>query len=311
MLTKPHKLSHEDMDRLRSACGRRDVDLTRSVFGPDSITWRVNREIALLGGGGCALFLQVAHPLVAAGVARFSNFKGDPLKRLYRTLELMLTITFSDAASAIGAAREIERMHRRVHGLLDAAVGPFPKGTEYDANDPDLQLWVHATLVETGLRVYEMFIGPLSEDEREQYYDESKVVALILGIPGLKIPRDWRRFVQYYRDTVESDALTISPAARDITTAIMAPDTPFGLKFVLPPVNVLSVGLLPDVIRTRYGLSWGTVQEGILRAAVLAIQAVIPLLPEMARFFPQAREAAIRDGLHSEAVRNHTAAVSV
>src|SRR5436309_8596940 len=88
------------------------------LFGPGSVTWRVNREGALLLGGGRALLLQVAHPLVAAGVAAHSRFRSEPLTRLRRTLDRMLTIVFGDAVEALAAVRDIERVHSRVRGAL-------------------------------------------------------------------------------------------------------------------------------------------------------------------------------------------------
>ena len=109
-------------------------------------------------GGGRALLMQVAHPLIAAGVAAHSGFQQAPLTRLTRTLELMLTIVFADGRDALAAVRAIARVHRRVHGRLETAVGPFRRGTPYDAADPALLLWVHATLVDSALVAY----GPSS-----------------------------------------------------------------------------------------------------------------------------------------------------
>src|SRR5216117_2677814 len=132
------ELSLEDLDRLRAACRRTVIDPRRGLFGPESVVRRVNREAVLLLGGGRALLLQVAHPLVAAGVAAHSRFRQRPLERLWRTLDLMLTLVFADAARAIGAVREIEHVHARVRGVLDAGVGPFARGTPYDASEPRL-----------------------------------------------------------------------------------------------------------------------------------------------------------------------------
>ena len=57
------------------------------LFGPDTVTWKVNREAVLLAGGGRALLLQVAHPSVAAGVVPSgrsvrSSSLSAPAKRL-------------------------------------------------------------------------------------------------------------------------------------------------------------------------------------------------------------------------------------
>src|SRR5690242_18070738 len=118
--------------------------------------------------------MQIAHPLVAAGVAAYSDFRSRPLDRLQRTLDLMLTIVFADAAAALAAARAIDGVHARVHGTLPEPVGPFAAGTPYDARDPALLLWVFATLVDTALLVYERFVGRLSASDRATYYDEGK-----------------------------------------------------------------------------------------------------------------------------------------
>src|SRR5213083_2845213 len=156
------ELSLEDLDRLRAACRRTVIDPRRGLFGPESVVWRVNREAVALLGGGRALLLQVAHPLVAAAVAAHSRLRAEPLVRLRRTLELMLTIVFADAAHAMAAVHEIE-------GVLDADVGRWRRGTPYDANDPMLLLWVHATLVDSALLVYRRFVAPLSREDRATY----------------------------------------------------------------------------------------------------------------------------------------------
>jgi uncharacterized protein (DUF2236 family) len=294
---KRHTIDPADLERLQVATGVTAVDPTRSLLGPGTVTWRVNREAVLLAGGGCALMLQVAHPLVAAGVARYSNFRRDPLQRLYRTLDLMLTITFSPAAEAIAAVREIERRHARVHGKLEAAVGSYAAGTSYDANDPDLLLWVHATLVDTSVRVYEMFVGTLSDADRKEYYEESKVVGRVLGIPDAVLPANLPAFQRYMQAMVGGDRLAVSPAGREIAASIQEPDRPFGLKYVMPPFNLLTTGLLPKAVRTHYGYEWSATRETLLRTLVTATQLVLPLLPDRLRFFPHAYRAWAREGV--------------
>jgi len=108
------------------------------LFGPDSLTWRVNREQALLLGGGRALLLQLAHPLVAAGVADHSDFRSDPLRRLRRTLDATLAMIFGTTAEAEAAAAGVRAVHERVTGTLRTRVGRFDAGTPYRAEDPAL-----------------------------------------------------------------------------------------------------------------------------------------------------------------------------
>jgi len=282
-------LSREDLDRLQAACGGRPVDPASSLFGPESLTWRVNREAVILLGGGRALLLQVAHPLVAAGVAAHSEFRTHPLRRLWRTLDLMLTLVFADASTAIAAVHEIERVHARVRGVLDVGVGPFPRGTPYDANDPGLLLWVYATLVDSALVAYERFVARLPAEARAAYYEESQIGARLFGIPESLIPRTLGHFEAYVEETVRSDVLAVGPASRALAASILAPPLPLGLGRALGGARFLTVGLLPAVVRERYGFSWSARREGALRALAALTRLVVPRLPARLRAVPHAR----------------------
>src|SRR4051794_27206464 len=141
------------------------------LFGPDSVTWQVHREGVLLLGGGAAIILQLAHPLVAAGVAQHSNYRDDPWGRLYRTLDTTTKIVFGPTHVAEEAARRLRHGHGLVRGVTDEAAGRFPAGTPYDARTPKLAMWVHATLVHVSLLVYTRYVGPLTIAEQRRYYE--------------------------------------------------------------------------------------------------------------------------------------------
>src|SRR5256714_9195655 len=115
------------------------------LFGPDSLTWRVNREGVLLFGGGTATILQVAHPLVAAGVSQHSDYREDPWGRLYRTLDVVTKITFGSTRTSDQAAEQLRKVHERVRGVATEDGGSYPAGTRYCALNPDLHRWVPAT----------------------------------------------------------------------------------------------------------------------------------------------------------------------
>src|SRR3954453_9775667 len=165
------------------------------LFGPDSLIWRVNREGALLLGGGRALLLQVAHPLVAAGVSQHSNYRDDPFGRLYRTLDTTTTIIFGSTTAAKEAAARLHRVHTRVQGEAG-------DGTPYTATDPALIMWVHATLVDTSLLVYENYIGTLRRAPRRRYYEEQKILGEHYGVPYDQQPATYADFQAYYDEVV-------------------------------------------------------------------------------------------------------------
>src|SRR5436190_206181 len=166
-------------------------------FGPQSVTWRVNREGVLLVGGGAALVLQVAHPLVAAGVAEHSNYREDPWGRLYRTLDLTTQIVFGDSEMAKEGSERLHRIHSRVQGVTTEPGGRFPAGTPYEANDPELLMWVHATLVDTSILVYDRYVTRLTIAERERYYLEQKRLGEAFGVPLDRQPATYADFNEY------------------------------------------------------------------------------------------------------------------
>ena len=259
-------------------------------FGdPNGVAWRVNREVVTMLGGGRALLMQVAHPLIAAGVAAHSRFQREPLARLTRTLELMLTIAFGDERTAHAAVHAIERVHRRVRGRLAEDVGPFPRGTPYDAADPELQLWVHATLVDSALVAYETFVGQLSARARAAYYVESTRTARLFGIPDHMVPATLGAFRRYVRRTIASDVLAIGSDGRAVAAAILRPPLPFGVQHAFRAGNLVTVGLLPPTLRRRYGLGWGTLQGLALDAFAAGVRATLPFVPSVVRWVPQAR----------------------
>src|SRR5436309_693261 len=216
------------------------------LFGPDTVTWRVNREAVLLAGGGRALLLQVAHPLVAAGVVEHSRFEADPWGRPYRTLDLTRKIVFGEAAVSAEASRRLRARHASVHGVA-------PDGRRYDANDPDLMLWVWATLVDSALVVYQRYVRSLSLAEVERYYREQTRFAVACGVPEGWWPGSHGAFVEYFERVVR-DECVVGEDARRIADGVLHPGLPWPVRAVFEGVvGLVTVGLLPRALRERYG----------------------------------------------------------
>jgi uncharacterized protein (DUF2236 family) len=285
------QLTDADHERLRYAYGGRDPNPTSSLFGPGSMTWHVNREAVLLLGGGRALLMQVAHPLVAAGVQAFSDFRRDPLRRLQRTLDLTLTMTFAGAAHAIEAVRTIEAVHQRVHGQLEDDIGPFPRGTFYDANDPELLFWVHATLVDTALMAYDRYVGPLPAGDRARYYQESTIAARLMGIPQHLIPAEYADFKRYMSALLRGPQLVVGRAAREIAASILRPPLPRVTQPAFWLSAALTRELLPPVLRQRYGFGPQRTSALVEQSVAWMTRPTLPLLPRLIRLMPHARHA--------------------
>src|SRR5262249_4133776 len=175
-----------DDDALLARAGiDRSLPDREGLFRDDGWLRRVSREPAVLFGGGGALLLEVAPPLGAAGVAGHFGFRRDPFGRVPRP---RAAHTLEPRGAALAAARGVARAHERVRGRLAEAVGPFAAGTRYGGRDPDLVLWVWATLVDTALAVYRDFVGPLGGDALAEYHRDQRALALLLGAPADRTP---------------------------------------------------------------------------------------------------------------------------
>ena len=261
------------------------------IYGPDSVNWRVNREQIMLLGGGRALLLQLAHPMVAAGVAQHSDFAADPMKRLRRTLDATLAIVFGTTDQAERAAAQVRAVHNSVRGTLTEDVGRYKAGTPYEANNPDYLRWVGATLLDTSIKVYELMCEPLSKADLDRFYEESKLFVRMLGVPDDYVASTIEDFRAYFHDMLEGDEIAVGEVGRKLAHDVLHPK----LRFVPPPVfgalGIVTTGLLPESVRRRFGLPWSPARERAYRAQLRVAKIAHRGLPARIRLFPQAREA--------------------
>lgn len=281
-----HDLPRADLDRLRQACRRSRIDPASSLFSRNGPVQTVNREAVLLAGGGRALLMQIAHPLVAAGVARHSNFESEPLGRLWRTLDLTLTIVFGNAGAALAAVEQIERRHTPVHGTLSSHAGRFEKGAKYDANDLELLHWVHATLIDSAMTTFERFVRPFRTGEREAFYEESKTTARLFGVPDELIPDALADFEDYMAAIMASDVLAFGDDGRRVAASIMDPPLPVGLRQIATSGRILTEGMIPQPLRAKLDYRWSASRQRKLERAQSFARNVLPLLPARLRYFP-------------------------
>jgi len=269
------------------------------LVNPDGAYWQVNRESFLLLGGGAALLLQLAHPLVAAGVADHSNFREEPVKRLYRTIRAMQEIIYEDRRTSMMAARQVQRVHARVRGVLTEGTREFPAGTPYRANDPKLLLWVHATLIATALQTYEMFLPPLTVGEREQFYTESKVIGRVLGLRDVEMPATYQAFDRYFREMIEGPTLAMTPRIRELAEHVIHPPISWFPRIAGDVLSIATAALLPDRVRSLYGLRWGRRRQLAWRVARRSLKETLPYLPDVIRAGRHARrgERRARDAM--------------
>jgi uncharacterized protein (DUF2236 family) len=271
-------------------------------FGPDSVSWRVHREITVLFGGARAVLMQAAHPLVIAGARQSGFYERNPWRRLQRTLILTYTITFGTKAQARVAADTINEVHARIRGV-DAVTG-----LSYDAMDPGLLLYVHACLVDSALLFEELTIGKLDDAGRQRFHEEQMLAAELVRLPRDLIPPTVPELEEYVAGRVRSGELAVTDAARSVASLFLDPPPDAQWRPVLRTVARLAFGTLPPELRAGYQLPPRVGERVIRRATFAAMRAGRPLLPAKFRYIAPyrswRRERRLDDPSESELARS-------
>ncbi len=262
------------------------------IFGPSSISWKVNRESALFLGAGRASLLQLAHPWVAAALDQHSNLRSDPLTRFHNTFKVVFTAIFGTLQQALGASRSLYQLHTRIQGQMPVSAGAFPAGSHYQANEVDALRWVFATLVESAMIAYESVLPTLSSAEKEAYYAESKTLAMLFGVPPTALPADWSAFELYNREMWASDTLAINRLSREMAHRVL-----HGRGSWVPVPNwyrALTVAWMPDKLREAFTLEYGEREQHAAAKAMRRLPTVYRRIPPSLRYVGPYHEACAR-----------------
>jgi uncharacterized protein (DUF2236 family) len=250
--------------------------MTDGLFRDEDLIRVITREGALIAAGGAASLLQTAHPKVAQGVYDHSYTADDPLRRLRNTMGWLYAVQF-------GTREEAETFSALVTKGHDKVTGPG-----YEANDPELQVWVAATLFAVAAQFYQMlFRRTLDDAELEEFYGQTKVYATILGCPEERMPATYPEFREHYADMVQT--LEITDASRRIAEQVLNPKLPGGPLNApgLMAIRLLTAGLMPAPIREQYGWKWNARRERRFRLLVGTLARVYPRLPLRVRTIPR------------------------
>ncbi len=240
------------------------------LFGPRSQMWRITKYAAPGGlGSGRALALQISHPWVTAGIDEHSITRDDPLKRGRLTFHYLGLMTYGNRDQALQAARDVRRIHEAVKGYLRYQAGPFAEGSEYRANEERAMLWVHATLMDTIVKMYEQSIGPISKVDKEKFWQESKLLAYLFGLREESLPATWDDFQAYVQDMLSNGTLVVTPASKDLQAFL------YGVKgvgpilwFPMQYMKVVTAANLPNYLNEGYGFGYGPVRNSIYKTSM-------------------------------------------
>ncbi len=258
---------------------------TEGYFTDAAMVRRVHREYVVRLAGPRTLLLQATHPVAFAGFFAHTGALDEPYERLARTARVIDAIIYGDREEAERLTRRVRAMHRRVRGELREAAGPFPAGTPYAADDPELLLWILAPIVDSTLLVYDKYVRRLSRDERDAYWQDYRVVGAQFGLRERDMPATIEDFDAYIAAMLRGGDLFITDQARELALQIvLRPPVPLHMRPMLELVNQITVGLLPGDIRRGYGLSWDPARSVALHGGAEYVRRVLlPLLPRRVR----------------------------
>jgi len=258
--------------------------LDLGFFGPDSASWRVQREITVLFGGARALLMQAAHPLIVAGARQTGFYERNPWRRLQRTLLLTYSITFGTEHEARAAAERINEVHARVHGTDEVT------GLPYDALDPELLLWVHACLVDSALLFERLTVGGLDDAGRQRFHEEQMLGAEMVRIPRERIPPTVADLRDYIDGVIATGILRMTDGSSAVADLFRHPPPEAEWKPVLGAVSRWAFGTLPPPIRDLYGVRWNPAKQAALRVSLAGLRLARPAIPRKYRFIAPYQE---------------------
>ncbi len=255
-------------------------------FGPDSMMWKVNKEITVLFGGARALLMHAAHPLIAAGARQTSFYQRDPWKRLIRTLSLQNSVTFGTKEEADDSAHRINKLHEVIKGTDNVT------GDVYDALDHEQLLWVHACLQISSIYFYEKTVKKLSDEEKDIYHRENMVAAGLVLIKVDEMPQTHEELKQWViKKSQSKDYLIITDVAKDVQNIIAGGPVPTHIKPIWPFIAFTAFNTLPKEFKELYGVSESKIKDVILKFNLNFLKYTRPFLPPFFRLIPPARWA--------------------
>ncbi len=262
------------------------INADPGYFGPNSMMWKINKEITVLFGGARALLMHAAHPLIAAGARQTSFYQRDPWKRLIRTLSLQNSVTFGTIEEANDSATRINRLHEVIKGD-DPITGGY-----YDALDHEQLLWVHACLQLSSIYFYEKTVKKLTDEEKNQYHLENMLAAELVLIETDNMPKTHNQLKNWVIDkSKENDFLQLTDVAKDVQNIIAGGPVPKHIKPIWPFISFTAFNTLPNEFKKIYGIESNKFKSILLGFNLSLLKYTRPFLPPFFRLIPPARWA--------------------
>lgn len=221
------------------------------ILGPDTMSWEVySQKVVWFGAARCNM-LQSTHPAVAAALVNKST--ADTSTRLETTIAFVDGVVFGTLDQARELAEMLHTKHMAVSGTLDAPAGEFVAGDPYEGNDVEALWWVLATMIDTTVMMYSMFLRPMTDAEKDRLIAELPILGAMFGIPASALPADWAEFKAYFR------AMLAAPRTEVRADGLAAAQNILQIKGFNPMmrlVRAMTIEWLPPAVRAAYEINF-------------------------------------------------------
>jgi uncharacterized protein (DUF2236 family) len=214
------------------------------------------------------------------------------LARFFGTMDFVMAMVFGSDEDKNRWIDRLNSFHKSVRGISDDP--ELPPGSAYDANDPELQLWVLGALVYVAVGAYETFVDALSHEEKDLFLRESISWGAHLNIPRELAMRTYPSYPHlgaYIQKMIVSGKVCVTKATRALAQSILYP-VPYLPHFLYGPYGFLGwhlsiAAFLPEKICEGYGLAYGTTERLLFECLITPpIRTATSLTPGMFRTNP-------------------------
>jgi uncharacterized protein (DUF2236 family) len=224
------------------------------------------RSVGLLYGQR-ALLIGALEPLTYTGTMMSTRSANRPFQRLARTAKIQETILLGTREEADKALAVVQRLHERVKGTLPEAAGVHPAGAAYSAFDPELMLWTLAVIADSGRAMYETMVRPLSEDEREDLWQDYVRFGELFGLLRDEVPGSYREFSAWWEERLASPDLQATAHGLEMAPLVaFEQPVPRAARGNIVAQNHIIKGTLPPRVREIFGIRWSAAHERSFRA---------------------------------------------
>ena len=237
--------------------------------------------------GPANVIMQLARPGVGYGVmeSRVESGRIDlhPIKRARTTFTYLAVAMAGTDVQKAAFRRAVNHAHAQVYSLPDSPV-------EYNAFDPDLQLWVAACLYKGGVDFYRMFIGELDEQDADRHYREAEVLGTTLQVPAEMWPPDRAAFDRYWQQQL--DKVHIDDSVREYlypiaVSRIRGVPLPAVVRRQPEKLGLLiTTGFLPQRFREEMHLPWDAAKQRRFDQLMAVLRTLNNMMPRFVRRFP-------------------------